>query len=227
TSEGASAEQGDAAEVGESPATIAYLVPFLAILAASVISKAASGSFERLYPLRFIAGICALWFFRKDYRKLDWRFDWLGPTTGVAIFFLWIAPTLWTRNYLSGSSGSALALLSPILRTVWIATHVAAAIITAPIAEELAFRGYLVRRLISRNFDMVPFSSLSFISIGLSSIAFGLMQGSHWIVGTLAGASYALVAKRRGRIGDAIVAHAMTNLLLAAWVLLSGNWAQW
>jgi membrane protease YdiL (CAAX protease family) len=47
------------------------------------------------------------------------------------------------------------------------------------------------------------------------------------MVGLVAGLAYAAVLKWKGRIGDAVVAHATSNLLLAAWVLLRGDWAQW
>jgi CAAX prenyl protease-like protein len=96
-----------------------------------------------------------------------------------------------------------------------------------PIAEELAFRGYLLRRLIRPDFDEVPFSQITVLSIILSSAAFGLMHGQHWIAGIVAGLAYALVLKWRGRIGDAVAAHAISNLMLAAWVLARGDWARW
>jgi exosortase E/protease (VPEID-CTERM system) len=216
-----------AVQSSESPATAAYLVPFLAILAASFVSKSVSGYFEWLYPLRFIAAAVALWYYRAEYKKLDWRFGWIAPATGAAIFFVWIAPAWWTHEHSASPLGPALAALSPPLRAAWIAFRVAAAVITVPIAEELAFRGFLLRRLVSRNFDEVPFSRLTILSVSVSSLAFGLMHGSHWFVGILAGLAYAAVLKWRGRIGDAIVAHATSNLLLAAWVLLRGDWAQW
>jgi exosortase E/protease (VPEID-CTERM system) len=174
-------------ETAESPATPAYLMPFLAIIAASFISKAASGYFEWLYPLRFIAAAIALWYFRSEYRKLDWRFSWIAPATGAAIFLAWITPGLWMHEHLASPLGSALAALSPSMRVAWIAFRVAAAIVTVPIAEELAFRGYLARRLISRNFDEVSFRSLMTFSVCLSSLGFGVMHGSHWFVGILAG----------------------------------------
>jgi CAAX prenyl protease-like protein len=100
-------------------------------------------------------------------------------------------------------------------------------VLTVPIAEELAFRGYLARRLVNREFDTVPFSAVTALSIGLSSVAFGLMHGHQWIVGILAGLAYAGVVKWKGRLGDAIVAHATSNILLAIWVLSRGDWAQW
>jgi hypothetical protein len=32
---------------------------------------------------------------------------------------------------------------------------------------------------------------------------------------------------RRGRIGEAVAAHALTNALLAIYVLVSGHWQLW
>jgi exosortase E/protease (VPEID-CTERM system) len=227
TSRGTTAtEQLDKAR-GESPATAAYLVPFLAILGVSFLSQAVSGTFEWLYPLRFVAAAIAIWSYRSEYKKLNWRFGWVAPVAGVAIFLVWIAPAWRTHNPAASPLGSALAALSPSARMVWIAFRVAAAAITVPIAEELAFRGYLLRRLIHRDFDAVPFSQLTILSIGLSSVAYGLMHGQHWMAGIVAGLAYALALKWRGRIGDAVIAHAISNLMLAAWVLARGDWAQW
>jgi CAAX prenyl protease-like protein len=160
-------------------------------------------------------------------RKLNWRFDWFAPLTGAAIFLVWITPALWMKAPSASPLGTALAGLSMMARLTWIAFRVAAAALTVPIAEELAFRGYLARRLIHREFDAVPFSNLTILSIAVSSVIFGLLHGQHWMTGMLAGFAYAAVLKWRGRIGDAVVAHATSNLLLAAWVLLRGDWAQW
>jgi hypothetical protein len=38
---------------------------------------------------------------------------------------------------------------------------------------------------------------------------------------------YALALYRRGSLTDAVVAHATTNALLAAYVLTTGSWALW
>ena len=212
---------------GESPATGAYLIPFLAILAASFVSKAASGYFEWLYPLRFVAAAIAIWFSRGELKKLNWRFGWLAPCTGTGVFLVWIGWTWWSKSPSDSTLGASLAALAPISRFTWIAFRVAAAAVTVPIAEELAFRGYLARRLINREFAAIPFSSLTLVSIGISSLVFGLFHGRQWMVGLVAGLAYAAVLKWKGRIGDAVVAHATSNLLLAAWVLLRGDWAQW
>jgi CAAX prenyl protease-like protein len=177
--------------------------------------------------LRFVAAVVALWLFGREYRKLDWRFGWAAPLTGVGIFLIWIAPGWWTHENAVSSLGPALAALSPMGRIAWIGFRVAAAVVTVPIAEELAFRGYLARRIMARDFDAVPFAKLTVLSIGLSSVAFGVMHGQHWLVGIVAGLAFAVVLRSRGRMGDAVVAHAVSNLLLAAWVLARGDWGLW
>lgn len=214
-------------ESGESPAIRAYLVPFLAILAASFLTKAASGQFEWLYPLRFVAAAIGIWYFLPQLKRIDWHFGWLSAITGAVVFLIWIVPSLWAHTTAGTQLGQSLATLPPVARWAWIAVRVAAAVITVPIAEELAFRGYLARRLVNREFDAVPFYAVTALSIGVSSVVFGLMHGRQWIEGTLAGVAYALVMKRNGRLGDAVVAHAVSNSLLAAWVLLRGDWSQW
>jgi exosortase E/protease (VPEID-CTERM system) len=225
-------------QAGESPATRAYLFPFLAILIVASVSKLVSGTFDWLYPLRFVAAAIALWYFWPELKKLDWRFDWLSAAAGVAVFLLWMAPNWlaspgWAHQPAASHLGADLAALSPAARWAWIAFRVAAAVVTVPIAEELAFRGYLARRFVSREFDQVSFTGLTALSIGLSSIVFGLehmrnlMDWQHLTLGTLAGLAFAAVLRRRGRMGDAVAAHAVSNLLLAAWVLGFGDWAQW
>lgn len=223
---------------GESPAIRPYLLPFLAILAATFVSKAASGYFDRFYPLRFLVAVIALCYFWPELKKVNWRFGWFAPVAGAVVFLVWIAPAWivpfgWVHPHAASRLGTDLAALSPTARWAWIAFRVAAAVVTVPIAEELAFRGYLARRIVSRDFDAVPFTSLTALSVGLSSAVFGLMHmqnlmdWQHLLVGILAGLAYALALRWQGRMGDAVVAHAVSNLLLAAWVLGLGDWAQW
>ena len=76
-----------------------------------------------------------------------------------------------------------------------------AAVLTVPLAEESAFRGYLVRRLISWNFESVSFRRLSWFALLVSSAAFGLLHSGYWIAGSIAGILFALAMIRRGQSG--------------------------
>jgi exosortase E/protease (VPEID-CTERM system) len=205
--------------------TTAFLAPFLAILAAGMISRAASGGFEWLYPIRFFAALAALWVFRRSYSHLDWKWSMLAPATGIAVFLLWIAADHLARGTMP--MPGALANAPAPARFWWIGLRIFGAVFTVPVAEELAFRGFLLRRFREADFDSVPFQSTSWLAVLGSSVLFGLMHGERWLIATLAGAAYALLIRRTGRMGDAVVAHGLTNGLLAVMVLGFGQWQLW
>lgn len=207
--------------------TAAYLAPFLAILAAAMIARASSGTFEWLYPLRFVAAAGALWFFRDKYRELDWRFGAFSVLAGGVVFAMWLGLDRLAGIQPASPLAAGLASLPSSARVAWLVFRTAAAVITVPIAEELAFRGFLIRRISSADFDSLSTRRYTFAAVLVSSVAFGLLHGDRWIAGTLAGLIFAAAFLRRGRIGDAVVAHATTNALLAAWVLMGGHWSLW
>jgi exosortase E/protease (VPEID-CTERM system) len=205
----------------------AYLVPFLVILASAMFSQSVSAGFEWLYPLRFLAAGAALWCFRDQYRLLDWRISWFAPLIGLAVFLVWIGLDAFAGGGSDHSIPAALFAMPPWARTVWLAGRIGAAVITVPIAEELAFRGFLLRRPIQTQFDAVDPHTVTWLSILISSLLFGVLHGSRWGAGAVAGLLYAAAYTRRGRIGDAVLAHAITNALLAGWVVFSGAWGMW
>jgi exosortase E/protease (VPEID-CTERM system) len=212
---------------GRPDPTAAYLTPFLAILAAATISRAASGGFEWLYPLRFVAAGAVLWIFRSKYRELDWRFGGFSVVAGCAVFGIWLGLDLTSGTHPPSAIAAGLASLSAPERIAWLIFRTVAAVITVPIAEELAFRGFLIRRMSSAHFESLTPRYYTYVAVLVSSVAFGLLHGDRWLAGTAAGLIYAVAFLKRGRIGDAVVAHAVTNVLLAAWVLVGGKWDLW
>lgn len=205
--------------------TAAYLMPLLAILAAGMISHALSAGFEFLYPLRFVAALAVLWVYRKSYRGADLRFTWRGPAVGILMFGLWLAAAAFLIR--PESAPAALTGLPEPLRAIWISCRVIAAVATVPLAEELAFRGYLLRRLVSPEFETVRFSAARWPALALSALAFGLMHGALWLPGIAAGLAYGALAVRTDKLGESVAAHATTNALLAAYVLMFDRWQLW
>lgn len=211
--------------VGATEAT-ALLVPALVLLASAMVTSAASsGGFDRWYPLRVVVTAVALWRFRTTYRTFDWRWTWQGAAIGVAVFVLWLA--LETPGAARGAGVEAdLAQLSRGAAWLWLGFRVIGSTITVPLAEELAFRGYLTRKLVSPAFETVRLGHFTWLSFLVSSVAFGLLHG-RWLAGTLAGMAYAMALYRRGRMGEAVYAHMTTNALIAAYVLRFGRWSMW
>ena len=85
--------------------------------------------------------------------------------------------------------GLGLASLGAGWGTVWLVFRIVGSVVTVPIAEELAFRGYLTRRLITSEFQDVPLGRFTWVSFLLSSVLFGALH-SRWLAGTLAGMLY-------------------------------------
>ena len=205
----------------------AYLIPLLAVLAASMLARLASDGFEWLYPLRVIAAAGALWYFRDHYRLAQWRPGWPAVGYGVPVYALWVGYEYVAAPADIAGMPSALSGASAGLAVTWIAIRALGSIVTVPLTEELAFRGFLMRQFSGAEFESVRWRQVSWTAIMLSSLAFGLLHGARWIPGTLAGVAYALAVRQRGSLGDAVVAHAMTNALIAVTVLLTGMWHLW
>lgn len=92
--------------------------------------------------------------------------------------------------------------------------------------EELAFRGFLLRRLIGRDFTKVPCDQWNWPAVLVSSVAFAAAH-QQWIGGFVVGVAYAYAQKRRGLLSDAIIAHVGTNALITMEVLVPGHWSLW
>jgi len=214
--------------------TAVFLLPFLMILASGMIVSAANaskgpGSFEWLYPLRFFAVAGMLWVLRRSYASLSWRCDWLAPVIGAIVFVIWVGLDRLSNPapLVDREVSAELMAFSTVARVTWISFRVLAAIVTVPLAEELAFRGFLMRRLISPDFDSVSLSRFSWFALLASSAAFGFLHSGYWIAGSIAGILFGLAVIRRGRIGDAVAAHATANAMLAVYVLTYHQWHLW
>ncbi|MGD0501654.1 MAG: exosortase E/protease, VPEID-CTERM system [Steroidobacteraceae bacterium] len=220
-----SQEAAVASPIASGNATAAYLMPLLAILAAGMVSHALSAGFEFLYPLRFVAALTVLWLYRKRYAAADLRFSWRGPTVGAIVFCLWLGAAALLLRPLGAPT--ALATLPAPLRAIWIVCRVIAAVGTVPLAEELAYRGYLLRRLVSPRFETVRFSAARWPALSVSALAFGLMHGALWLPGICTGLAYGALAMRTDKLGESIAAHGTTNALLAGYVLIFDQWQLW
>lgn len=202
-----------------------YLAPLLTLLAIGMLVHAMSAGFDLLYPLRLLGTGLVLWLYRDRYRTLAWRFTWRGVAAGVAIFGVWMV--IGQRVLPVEAMPQALAELSPFSRVAWILCRISAAVVTVPLAEELAYRGYLLRRIGSPNFDAAAFSQARWPALLLSAVLFGAMHGPMWMAGCIAGLVYGLIAMRTNRFGESVAAHATSNLLLGAAVLLFDQWQWW
>jgi CAAX prenyl protease-like protein len=81
--------------------------------------------------------------------------------------------------------------------------------------------------LVKADFESVPYQSVHWVALAVTSGVFGLAHGSLWLPGIATGLAYGLILIRRGRLGEAVAAHATTNALITAGVLGAHQWQLW
>jgi exosortase E/protease (VPEID-CTERM system) len=210
-----------------------FLLPLLAVVATALATGLFVDEIDYFYPLRVVVGLLVLAWYRQEYvdalrRHLGGlRFvSWSAVGIGVAVYVLWIGLAAFTDPYSSEAPPEALFELATPLLAVWVIGRVLGSVLVVPIVEELAFRGFLLRRLVASDFTKVPYGEWHWPAVLISSLAFAAVH-QQWVGGFAAGVLYAYAQKRRGLLSDAIVAHAVTNALIAIQVLLAGHWSLW
>ncbi len=191
-----------------------------------MVAGAFQGGFDWLYPTRVLAVGAVLFYFRRRYAGLFRSWSWPAVLIGAGVFLLWLALEPASSEETRPALPPALAEAPAVWAAVWLLFRVVGSVITVPLAEELAFRGYLPRRLQAADVEAVPLGRFTWPSFLASSLLFGLLHG-RWLAGTLAGMFYAWELYRRRNLSDPVLAHAVTNALIAAYVLTTGTWLLW
>lgn len=213
------------AEHEENP-TAAYLLPFLALLGTGMLTAAFANGLDPLYGVRLLVVPYVLYRYRNSYRSIELEIAWQPAVLGVLVFAMWLALPPPVNEAQVALFGQRFAELGSVGKLSWVSARLLGGVILVPVVEELAFRGYLQRRLIHEDFCEVPLRRFGWVSFVASSVVFGVLH-DNWIAGSLAGAAFSLAAYWRGRLIDAIVAHAVCNGILGAWVLIFERWDLW
>lgn len=213
---------GGRVDDGLPPAAAAYVAPLLAAVATALLTDLFASGLDRWYGVRLAAAAGALLLLRRQLPRLDLSPTVLPLLAGAAVGVLWI----WLSRGDGAQLAEGLARVGPGERTAWIALRILGSCLVIPVVEELAFRGFLLPWLIAPDFERVAPRRWTVPAVLISSLAFGALH-QQWWVGTLAGLAFAAVRIRSGRLGDAILAHAVANAGVAAAVLATGRWDLW
>jgi exosortase E/protease (VPEID-CTERM system) len=193
--------------------TTAFLLPLTVLLAIALISGMLGHGDGGAYALRMACGVITLALLWSKYDDLRWREPGaLGACLlGLGLGLVWLGSG-WP--FPAADAGGA--------RGFWLILRALGFSTVVPLAEELAFRGYLLRVLQNRRFERVSYRSGPWWAVAISSLVFGALH-DRWLAGTVAGLVYALIQIRGGRLRDAVLAHAVTNATLAVCALALQN----
>jgi CAAX prenyl protease-like protein len=162
-------------------------------------------------------------------REMRYAFSWDAVWVGVLVCVVWVgidawypklgkAGTPWNPHQQFGE-GSALAWFYIIGRTL-------GSTLVVPCLEEVFYRSFLYRYMVKVNFLEMPFKRMHGLSFVVTSVIFGLVH-YQWLAGIFCGMAYQWLAWKKDRLGDAMTAHAITNFLLAIWIVWKSDYQFW
>jgi CAAX prenyl protease-like protein len=219
---------------------IPYIVPFVLYLLGIAALAVEPELFPWGYPVvGIVVGLTAWRLLRGRNLIVPHASIWPGILVGILGIAVWIglselrleqqlAPYLpsWLRPEQRAGYNPGELLPNPWSYGGFLAARLLGLVILVPLVEELFWRGFLSRWLKSPNWEQVPLGDFSKGSFWGVVVLFGLAH-PEW----LAAASYSamlnglLMWKRD--LWNCIVAHAVSNMLLAVYILKTEAWWLW
>ncbi len=221
--------------IGAANPSFAYVAPFGAFLVLMALGPYVPLQAPIYYPIRVILVSAVLLVCSRNLVRLDASHWGASVLVGVAVFVIWIGPDfLWPgyrshwllQNKLTGALASSIPAHDRLTAT-FLLWRVAGSAVLVPIVEELFWRAWLMRYLISRHFESLPLGAYAAGAFWITAVLFASEHGPYWDVGLAAGVLYNWWMVRTRHVADCIVAHATTNACLAAYVVCAGQWQYW
>ncbi len=216
--------------------TLAYIAPFLTFILLMTVERSVGLPAAWFYPIRFFTILVLLVTVSRPAISFRASAPLASIGVGIAVLVIWIGPDLlfgagYRRHWLFSNSlvGAPITSLSPeLLGSFWfLMLRSASCAITVPILEELFWRGWLMRWLIQHEFAKIPVGTYSRTAFWIVAILFASEHGSYWEVGLVTGVIYNWWCIRTKNLADCILAHAVTNALLSAYVVYTGRFEYW
>jgi uncharacterized protein len=216
-------------KIVKSPLLVRVL-PF-AIFAALTIFQGSFGEASQywVYTIKTVLGVWLLWLVRPYIPEMRWNLSWEAVAVGIGVFAAWVGldglyPTLSERTgsfnpLKTYGEGSGLAIFFIAARTI-------GSSLVVPPLEEVFYRSFLYRYLIKADFASLPLNRLNWRAFLLAGVIFGIGH-FEWLPGILCAFAYQWLTLRKDRLGDAMTAHAITNFLLALWVIFRPAYSFW
>jgi len=213
-----------------SPAWIRVLPYVLFVAPLYLQGQLGAGSSFWVYAFRTVLGLALILWMVPRVKEMRWAFSWEAVGVGVLVFVAWVGldpyyPAIgrseesgWNPHEVFGQ-GSAWAWVFLVVRLV-------GSTLIVPPLEEVFHRSFLYRYIIRADFLSVSMRRFDWRAFAGVCLVFGFIH-KEWLAGILCGAAYQGLVLRKGRLGDAMTAHAITNFLLGLWVVSRGAWRFW
>lgn len=182
------------------------------------------------YPVKVFVGAWMVWEMRRFVPEMRWTVSWEAIVVGVVIFVAWVGlDPFYPKNNLlfkdtEESIWNPFAKYGEGSMAAWtlIVIRIFGMTVLVPPIEEAFYRSLVYRWIIKYDFSKVPLNHFDGVALVLVSVLFGAMH-FQWLPGIMCGLAYQWLVIRRGHLGDAMTAHAITNFLLGVYVVYKGG----
>jgi CAAX prenyl protease-like protein len=211
----------------------ARILPYVLILVLTFIQDNTGEELRYwIYFGKMILGAWCIWEMRTLVPEMKWAFSWEAVVAGFAVAAIWVfldpyypkfellfkMGTPW-NPFKQFGEGSPKGWFFFWVRTL------GSAIVVPPL-EEVFFRSFLYRYCVRTDFENMPLNRFHPTSFVVVSLLFGMVH-FQWVGGILCGMIFQGLVIRKNRLGDAMLAHGITNFLLGLWVYWKGAWQFW
>jgi uncharacterized protein len=233
---------------------VLFLLPFLVFMLVGALEptpEKAGGAAIGLsipyayYPWVYVAKIAltvvAIAFVWPGYRDFPLRLSWLAIVVGVVGGPLWIGlcsldveracvPYLdrvglgWLIAAGDRAAFNPFQQLAGPSAWAFLAVRFFGLVVVVPLIEEFFLRGFVMRFVVERDWWKVPFGTASGLAIVLGTAVPMLMHPGELLAAAVWFSLVTWLMLRTRSIWDCVVAHALTNLILGIYVVLSGTW---
>ena len=219
----------------ESPAA-ARVAPFLIFLGLTFLQDALGEAGRYwIYFGKTLAGAWLIWLARPLVAELKWSFSWEAVVVGIGVCAIWVGLDPYYHHFgekpaaeLVKTSWNPLREFGEASALGWffVVVRILGSSIVVPPIEEMFYRSFLYRFIANPDFEKVPLRYFSWIPFLGAAVVFGFAH-YEWLAGIFCALAYQGLVIRKGRLGDAITAHAITNFLLGVWVVWRNDWRFW
>jgi CAAX prenyl protease-like protein len=213
---------------------LAYILPMGIFLAFTWAAGQWPATYAICYVLKTIATAIALIVLWRRYTIIRWNAIGLGILIGIVGTFQWIGMQLLLQKHFAFFHPSPDAF-NPLTHftnraemIAFIAVRLSGAVLVVPVMEELFWRDYLWRQILSPNdFKLAAVGEWAVAPLLIVSGVFATVHGNWWLTAIVWAMMIGGLLVYTKSLGACIVAHAVTNLLLGIYVLVYHDWAFW
>lgn len=231
---------------------VPFVVPFTVYMLCGTLEPTSDKPFSLLgvsieyaaYPLVYTVKIAltlvALAIVWPAYRQFPFRLSPLAPLVGIVGVVLWIAicklqletalleplgvGQIIDLGLRAGFNPLAEMTDHPALAYGFLAVRLLGLAAIVPLIEEFFLRAFVMRFVIDVDWPKVPFGTLTPTAVLAGTLLPVLMHPAELFAAAVWFTLVTWLMFKTRNIWDCVLAHAVTNALLGAWVLLSGDW---